>query len=162
MAKWGEGDPRWIVEERPDAINVNNWHWTEKNACGWSKSKFKELLDNFKIENELFKCKIYEIEKCEGEAVANNRKGKLIFFYEWDITLKWKGKLVNGEKWVTGKVNIPNLSEENEVREVDVNVSVNESTQDADVLKECMREVGSAKIREQLEKYVQGLKAGML
>jgi len=27
MAKWGEGDPRWIVEERPDAKNVNNWHW---------------------------------------------------------------------------------------------------------------------------------------
>ena len=27
MAKWGEGDPRWIVEEREDAKNVNNWHW---------------------------------------------------------------------------------------------------------------------------------------
>lgn len=27
MAKWGEGDPRWIVEERADAKNVNNWHW---------------------------------------------------------------------------------------------------------------------------------------
>jgi len=39
MAKWGEGDPRWIVEERPDATNVNNWHWTEKNADSWSKSK---------------------------------------------------------------------------------------------------------------------------
>ena len=29
MAKWGEVDPRWIVEERPDATNVNNWHWYE-------------------------------------------------------------------------------------------------------------------------------------
>ena len=27
MAKWGEGDPRWIVEERDDGTNVNNWHW---------------------------------------------------------------------------------------------------------------------------------------
>ena len=27
MAKWGDGDPRWIVEERADATNVNNWHW---------------------------------------------------------------------------------------------------------------------------------------
>lgn len=41
MAKWGEGDPRWIVEERPDATNVNNWHWTEKNADAWSKAKIK-------------------------------------------------------------------------------------------------------------------------
>ena len=30
MAKWGEGDPRWIVEERADGTNVNNWHW-----CGF-------------------------------------------------------------------------------------------------------------------------------
>lgn len=30
MAKWGEGDPRWIVEERADAKNVNNWHWYVK------------------------------------------------------------------------------------------------------------------------------------
>ena len=35
---------------------------------------------------------IEEVEKCEGEARANNRKGKLIFFYEWNITLKWKGE----------------------------------------------------------------------
>ena len=27
MAKWGEGDPRWIVEDRTDGKNVNNWHW---------------------------------------------------------------------------------------------------------------------------------------
>ena len=45
MAKWGEGDPRWIVEERPDATNVNNWHWTEKNADGWSKNKLKVICD---------------------------------------------------------------------------------------------------------------------
>ena len=44
MAKWGEGDPRWIVEERPDATNVNNWHWTEKNADQWSKAKIKVLM----------------------------------------------------------------------------------------------------------------------
>ena len=41
MAKWGEGDPRWIVEERPDGTNVNNWHWAEKNADSWSKQKIK-------------------------------------------------------------------------------------------------------------------------
>ena len=49
MAKWGEGDPRWIVEERPDATNVNNWHWTEKNATPWSKDRLRMLFDGFKI-----------------------------------------------------------------------------------------------------------------
>jgi hypothetical protein len=27
MAKLGETDPRWIVAERTDGTNVNNWHW---------------------------------------------------------------------------------------------------------------------------------------
>ena len=57
MAKWGEGDPRWIVEERADATNVNNWHWTEKNATHWSKEKIKELLLGLKIEND--QCKLF-------------------------------------------------------------------------------------------------------
>lgn len=49
MAKWGEGDPRWIVEERPDATNVNNWHWTEKNATPWSKDRLAQLFQGLKI-----------------------------------------------------------------------------------------------------------------
>ncbi len=34
---------------------------------------------------------IKEITKCDGEASANNRKAKLIFFYEWEIKATWKG-----------------------------------------------------------------------
>lgn len=55
MAKLGEGDPRWIVEERADAKNVNNWHWSDKDATGWSINKIKELLKGSKIENDLCK-----------------------------------------------------------------------------------------------------------
>lgn len=54
MAKWGEGDPRWIVEERPDATNVNNWHWTEKNATPWSKERLQQLFIDFKIGRHSF------------------------------------------------------------------------------------------------------------
>jgi activator of HSP90 ATPase len=70
------------------------------------------------------KCKITEVQKCEGEAVANNRKGKLIFFYEWDIVLKWTGRLEGGENEVEGTINIPNLSEENDASEIDVSLRV--------------------------------------
>lgn len=52
MAKWGEGDPRWIVEERADARNVNNWHWTEKNAFPWSKDKITSLFTGFTIDSD--------------------------------------------------------------------------------------------------------------
>lgn len=60
------------------------------------------------------------MEKCEGEASANNRKGKLIFFYEWNIVLKWI--LDESSESIEGKINIPNLSEENDISEVDVSI----------------------------------------
>lgn len=161
MAKWGEGDPRWIVEERPDATNVNNWHWTEKNATPWSKDKLKLLLQDFVITGSGSgsggpECKVVEIEKMEGEATANNRKGKLIFFFEWNIVLKWKGDCDDED--VTGKVSIPNLSEENNIDEVELTVSVDTSNNASEKLKTFMYNIGRDKIRKQLETYVKELK----
>ena len=53
----------------------------------------QELFENHVIEvPSAGNVIIEEVEKCEGEARANNRKGKLIFFYEWNLTLKWKGR----------------------------------------------------------------------
>ncbi|NP_001155868.1 activator of heat shock 90kDa protein ATPase-like [Acyrthosiphon pisum] len=158
MAKWGEGDPRWIVEERPDATNVNNWHWTEKNACQWSKDKLNALLVGMILENDVAKCEISKIESCEGEAVANNRKGKLIFFYEWDLTLSWKGQLSGATKEIEGTINIPNLSEENSVAEIEINISLKEPSNEATIVKDFLYHQGRSKIRDQLEKYIKDLK----
>ena len=36
-------------------------------------------------------CRIKDVSKCDGEASANNRKPKLIFFYEWVIQAEWEG-----------------------------------------------------------------------
>lgn len=76
MAKLGEGAPEWIVEERPDGTNVNNWHWTERNVLGWCTQRFTELLagglelvggsGNVWI-------KTTELQSLTGEAVINNR-----------------------------------------------------------------------------------------
>ena len=52
----------------------------------------QELFTNHIVESpKVGNVVIEEVDKCDGEARANNRKGKLIFFYEWEITLKWKG-----------------------------------------------------------------------
>ncbi|XP_046746500.1 activator of 90 kDa heat shock protein ATPase homolog 1-like [Diprion similis] len=159
MAKWGEGDPRWIVEERPDATNVNNWHWTEKNACQWSQDKLKELFVNLVIQGDNVKCKVTEFEKCEGEAVANNRKGKLIFFYEWNLVLKWVLE-DSGEEAIAGKINIPNLSEENDVSEVDIEITLKDSTDKGEAVKHFLHTKGKDTIREKLVQYVSSLKEG--
>ncbi|XP_046810012.1 activator of 90 kDa heat shock protein ATPase homolog 2 [Lucilia cuprina] len=159
MAKWGEGDPRWIVEERPDATNVNNWHWTEKNATPWSKDRFQHLFKNLTIGDDNIRCTIESIEKCSGEATANNRKGKLIFFYEWDLILKWKGSILKPNSTShTGKISIPNLSEENELSDIEITITIDESNDTSENLKQFMYNVGREKIRQILGVYITELK----
>jgi len=158
MAKWGEGDPRWIVEERPDATNVNNWHWVEKDATNWSKTKFKEFFLGLKVDEPEGWCEITELTKTEGEATANNRKGKLIFFYEWVITGKWQGQLCDGQKKVKGKFEIPNLSEENEPSDIVMDVSVEKEIDDSRAVKEIMRVKGLKAVQGKVAKYIADLK----
>ncbi|KAK7605499.1 hypothetical protein V9T40_007357 [Parthenolecanium corni] len=158
MAKWGEGDPRWIVEERPDATNVNNWHWTEKNACQWSQDTLKRLLVGLNIENDHFKCTVTDLDKCQGEAIVNNRKGKLIIFYEWEILASWKGSIRGKEETIEGKFTIPNLSEENDISEVDVSFSLKENSENGNLMKEFLRREGVEKVRDQLRLYLKDLK----
>lgn len=157
MAKWGEGDPRWIVEERADATNVNNWHWTERDVTQWSEMLLKELLLAVKVEGAQGVCEVTEVTRIEGEASCNNRKGKLIVFYEWDIGLAWKGTSKTGVKY-NGIVNIPNLSEENDVDDIDVSVSLKSGEPDTDLL-QLMRKAGEAGIRKALAAYMSKVKS---
>lgn len=160
MAKWGEGDPRWIVEDRPDATNVNNWHWSEKNASGWSKDKLRSLLEGMVLKKEgLCTVKLNSLSKCEGEATANNRKGKLIFFYEWVLTIDWVATLDDPDAAeAKGTLEVPNLSEENDPHEVDVNVSITAGGSSADSVKTYLRTEGTKVIQEKLGQYLTALR----
>lgn len=156
MAKWGEGDPRWIVEQRADATNVNNWHWTERDASNWSSEKLKTLLLAIRAENAEGACEVTEVSKLDGEASINNRKGKLIFFYEWAIKLAWKGTSNTGVKY-KGHVEIPNLSDENDVSEVEISVGLAKDEPDTNLLA-LMRQEGARQIRNALGTYISTLK----
>ncbi|XP_072129516.1 activator of 90 kDa heat shock protein ATPase homolog 1-like isoform X2 [Mobula birostris] len=156
MAKWGQGDPRWIVEERADATNVNNWHWTERDASNWSVDKLKSLLLAVSVENDEGVCKVTEVTKSDGEASINNRKGKLIFFFEWNIHLSWRGTSKTGVKY-NGTVEIPNLSDENDIDEVDVIVALVKDEPETKLL-DLMKTDGADQIRKALANYVDTLK----
>lgn len=158
MAKWGEGDPRWIVEERPDSTNVNNWHWTERNATSWSKVNLKKMFLEIKEETDEGSWAIDEVKSMEGEAMINNRKGKLIFFYEWDIKLNYKGKVADSELDHTGTIHIPNLSDENTADDVDVAVSAKGDSKNATKLKDIVRKNGMKLCREKCQKYINDLR----
>ena len=159
MAKWGEGDPRWIVEERPDATNVNNWHWKEKDATAWSKEQLLSLLSGIKIEDK--DNNLLEVEEVkfgdDCEAVINNRKQKLIFLYEFHITLKCNGYTSENDK-VTGKIDIPNLEQQEPLEDVSIDYSQEEpkstNLQYYDFFKSQVRPF----IRERLGVYIEMLR----
>ncbi|KAG6580797.1 Activator of 90 kDa heat shock protein ATPase-like 1, partial [Cucurbita argyrosperma subsp. sororia] len=80
MAKFGEGDKRWIVEERQDGTNVHNWHWAETDCLEWSRNFMSKLFSNLPLldgEGGLF-IKTKKVDKVDGEAYVNIRKGKII------------------------------------------------------------------------------------
>jgi PREDICTED: hypothetical protein len=136
---------------------------TEKNASQWSKNRITELLKNLEIDEPgLGKCVITDITSIEGEAFANNRKAKLIFFYEWHIIAQWTG-LINEdseELKIEGTVDIPNLSEENDIDEIEVQISVTkgDGTVQSSILKDILRNRGTELIRQKLGMYIEELK----
>lgn len=93
-----------------------------------------------------------------GEATANNRKAKLIFFYEWDLSMDWKGSLTDGDDIIKGKIRIPNLSEENEPEDMTVEISTDKENEESYKLKQLLIKHGAPLIRDNLGKYIEQLK----
>eukprot|EP00172_Hildenbrandia_rubra_P003352 Plantae.Rhodophyta-Hildenbrandia_rubra.ctg5252.p1 GENE.Plantae.Rhodophyta-Hildenbrandia_rubra.ctg5252~~Plantae.Rhodophyta-Hildenbrandia_rubra.ctg5252.p1 ORF type:complete len:344 (-),score=111.69 Plantae.Rhodophyta-Hildenbrandia_rubra.ctg5252:619-1650(-) len=91
MAKVGEGDPRWVVREREDGRNVNNWHWVERDVSSWSQNRLRELLGKIigKDEEDDIEIKVVEVEKVEGDSILYNRKGLLKVVYDLKAEGKW-------------------------------------------------------------------------
>lgn len=138
---------------------MNNWHWTEKNATPWSKERITSLFKDYPIKHDSkVDCRVVSVEKVDGEATANNRKGKLIFFYEWNVVLKWQGSLDEGEPTYKGKATIPNLSEENDLDDIDITISIDESSEESERLKQFMYNIGRAQIRSQIGVYLRELR----
>jgi len=146
MALWGKGDPRWIVEEREDSTNTNNWHWTEKNVTKNSEKLWKEELLALNINNgDVGNIKIKETTKCEGDVILSNRKGKVINYFELIIECKWEAKLVSetdDDQKASGTLKIPNISEENDADDIEVEVSLNKNTKYGQTCKTAVRKQG--------------------
>uniref|UniRef100_A0A672JWV1 AHA1, activator of heat shock protein ATPase homolog 1a n=1 Tax=Sinocyclocheilus grahami TaxID=75366 RepID=A0A672JWV1_SINGR len=140
MTKWGEGDLRWIVEERTDATN------RERDVTSWSHEAINSLHLGIRVEGEEGSCEITDISNINGKASINNRKGKLIYFYEWVVKeqIKWESNLKGLE--------IPNLSDENDMDDLDICVTFCKD-QPSTPLSDLMRKEGVKKIRMALGNF---------
>ena len=164
MAKLGEGDDRWIVKERDDGKNCNNWHWSETNLTEWSKERLTELLVGIVAMEEGSSsgwCKTTKLEKCTGDVTVQSRKQKKFPLYELEIKLKWEGQLWDADGKVkceaSGHVTIPDLSEET-YDDLEMTVLLDDEKPVKTPLKEAMRTAGAKKIRESCMTFVKQLK----
>jgi len=91
MAKVGEGDGRWLVQERSDGRNVGNWHWTEKSLFPWSKQQMEETFADYTIfEDDTKRVWLAGVDTFKGDMIVSNRKGKTLYIWDINMYLKWK------------------------------------------------------------------------
>ncbi|KAM1096561.1 hypothetical protein TB2_013815 [Malus domestica] len=166
MAKYGEGDKRWIVEDRPDGANVHNWHWAETDCLGWSRDLLNKLLNNLTVldgEGNLH-LRTKTVDKVDGEAYVNVRKGKIIPGYEISLSLSWEGEAKDGDGKsllkVDGAVEIPYISDENADEDPEVKVSVKDEGPIGRRIKEAMVAKGKPLILEKVRVYVESMAKG--
>lgn len=166
MARYGEGDKRWIVEERADGTNVHNWHWSETNCLEWSRTFFNNLLSDLTIldgESNLF-IKTTKVTAMDGEAYVNIRKGKIIPGYEISLTLAWQGEAKDAEGKtllnVDGTVEIPYISDENADEDPELRVTVKDEGPIGRTLKDAMVSKGKPLILEKVRVWVESMAKG--
>mmetsp|Transcript_10383 Transcript_10383/g.12150 ORF Transcript_10383/g.12150 Transcript_10383/m.12150 type:complete len:176 (+) Transcript_10383:104-631(+) len=149
MAKIGEGDPRWIVQDREDGSNVNGWHWQEKNYLGWAKTKLNTLFTNMAIEMspEVGVCAVTTVKSVTGEASISTRKGgKKVAVFDLSFVLTWEGKLAADDKELKGEVKVSEFSSENDEDEYEWAVTADGKGKPQDEMKKLVR--GSQKDME--------------
>lgn len=146
--------------------NVNQWHWTEKDATPWAKKRIEELLVGMKLGNvgNTFCAEITGLDKFEGDVILNVRKAKLIAAYELDITLSWHGEKRDDSGACTaftdGKLQIPYLSEENHDEDPELRVTTASSTSDAEHIRQFFINEARPQIFKALQQLVQEIHAG--
>ena len=162
MAKWGEGDSRWKVEDLGTAgRNVNSWHWEEKNALPWSKERLVELLGGVTLVDgkEGVNVTLEKSIDVSGDAVINQRKGKLIPAYELELKVKWKGTDVEGKEG-SGEIKLPYISEENHDEDPEVLVTATTEGEAGEKMRNLVVRYGRPIVYKAIAAFIKDLHAG--
>ncbi|CAO2206967.1 unnamed protein product [Urochloa humidicola] len=165
MARYGEGDKRWIVEERADGTNVHNWHWAERDCLEWSRARLSSLLAGLTVldgEGGLT-IRTVALDKLDGEAYVNIRKGKVIPGYELSLTLSWEAEAASesGAAKIAGAAEVPYLADENADEDPDLRVTVRgDETPLARRAKDAFLARGKPLVLEKIREFVAAMAKG--
>lgn len=163
MAKWGEGDERWKVQELgAEGTNVNNWHWTERDAMPFAKRRLAELFHEglVLLDAPGQKVTVDGKVKVTGEAAIHNRRGKTIPAYELDVSFGWTGTAGGDGKRYSGTVKAPYISEENHDEDPEVQFTVKEAGGDAEKVRGALVQEAKRMVQDLLHGFVRELRSG--
>lgn len=96
MAKWGEGDQRWIVNDHGgQGRNVGSWHWEEKNRMEWTKDRLSQLLEGLcaqpTTDGPAPAVATIKTVAVKGTAFTTRRKGnKVAAIHDLNLTIDWQ------------------------------------------------------------------------
>eukprot|EP00850_Spirogloea_muscicola_P020928 SM000231S07475 [mRNA] locus=s231:58602:60797:+ [translate_table: standard] len=166
MARLGEGDGRWIVQERADGTNVHQWHWAERDCLPWARARLAQLLAGAPVlagEGGLW-LRIARLDELDGDAYVNIRKGKIIPGYELRMRLAWEGEARDGQGQTLaradGAAELPYIADENAGEDPEVKVSVSDSGEVGARLREAMLSRGKEIIHAAVATFVSEIAAG--
>eukprot|EP01130_Rhizamoeba_saxonica_P012783 TRINITY_DN5426_c0_g1_i1.p1 TRINITY_DN5426_c0_g1~~TRINITY_DN5426_c0_g1_i1.p1 ORF type:complete len:335 (+),score=87.49 TRINITY_DN5426_c0_g1_i1:41-1045(+) len=160
MARVGEHDERWIVQERQDGRNVGNWHWTERDALPMALPIFKEEFENTTIPCDGAELLIETLDSLTGDLNLMNRKGKTIFIYDLILKLKWSGSFEKNGKPVKAKGTIEVIDIDMD-RDFIVRVKLNSEKALNRQLKEYMRKNATSIINEKISVLLDNIEERM-
>ncbi|KAJ9439931.1 Activator of 90 kDa heat shock protein ATPase-like protein [Diplonema papillatum] len=164
MAEIGKGDQRWIVSERQDGANVNNWHWTERDILDWARSEIVGILkDNIVEKTKKIELKITDVKDIEGDCLLMNRKKKLICTFDLKMDVHWEGRVLDedtGEEIykVKGKMVVPDVDDTTIGDSMNIDVTCAEEGDAASMILDVVRTSGRKFVRKGLEEFAETLK----
>ncbi|KAA6387374.1 MAG: hypothetical protein EZS28_017099 [Streblomastix strix] len=118
--------------------NVNQWHWEERPQTQWAKERIPELLAELEFPFEDGSIKVPKVDKIEGDAVINVRKGKRILVFELNISASWEGKVgqILDRKTGSGKISLPYVCEDVDDRNFRIEITADNANEETVRMKE--------------------------
>ena len=129
-------------------VNVNNWHWTDKNCLPWAKEYFQKALTNLEVSDDRITFKITGLKDISGDCEVNQRKGKLMSLFDMQMVLDFEASIGSKDNTYTGSISIPEIAFDSEIDSYryDISILKESSTNDSYDLKKFFKEQAKEQI----------------
>jgi activator of HSP90 ATPase len=159
MAKIGEGDSRWIVNDRTDGKNCGNWHWEEKDLSAITHDALREKFKGMVLcENRGgLSVTLKEVSDISGDVSVAQRKGKIMCYFDIKFTIKYTSTLDGEAGKGEGKIVVPEIDHDCFMDDFELNVSSTDTKPASKKAEDFVRAEGRKQIRDVVRSYFSAL-----